>query len=58
LESLAVSLEAIKNGKIIEVPQDLWEVIDSDPEDTFFLPDFQKVLALIASFDWKSLVTS
>jgi hypothetical protein len=35
----------------------LWEIIDSDPEDTFFLPDFQGVLTLMSSIDWHPMVT-
>jgi hypothetical protein len=57
LENLGLSLEALKIGSDNSIPGELWEIIDSDPEDTFFLPDFQKILTLIASISWTPIVT-
>lgn len=57
LERLKESLEGIKGLGNKVVPEELWEIVDSDPEDTFFLPDFQAVLGLMASIDWRHLLT-
>lgn len=57
LERLKEWLEGIKDRDKKVVPDELWEIVDSDPEDTFFLPDFQAVLGLMASIDWRSMLT-
>lgn len=57
LERLKERLEGMKGlGKKV-VPEELWDIVDSDPEDTFFLPDFQAVLGMMASIDWSPLLT-
>jgi hypothetical protein len=34
----------------------LWEIINADPEDTFFLPDFQNILELMTKITWKKVI--
>lgn len=57
LERLKECLEGIEGKSKKVVLDELWEIVDSDPEDTFFLPDFQAILGLMVSIDWRPMLT-
>ena len=57
LEILKERLARIEESGKKAVPEELWEIVDSDPEDTFFLPDFQTVLGMMAKIEWRPLLS-
>lgn len=57
LEVLKERLARIEGSGKKAVPEELWEIVDSDPEDTFFLPDFQTVLGIMAKIEWRPLLS-